>query len=391
MALWKKLLLGLAGLLAVAAAAFFAFAPGIVERGRNAVIPHDPWPVSQEAQALHDRLTIGDWHADSLLWKRDLTLRGDRGHVDLPRLIEGNVGLQVFTAVTKSPAGQNYQSNSADAPDNITLLAIGQLWPPRTWTSLAERALHQAGKLHGFAKAAPESLTVIRSRADLEALLDRRADGADTMGAILGLEGLHAIEGDPANLDRLWEAGYRLWGLTHFFDNAVAASLHGLEDTGLTDLGRRVVEEAERRSAILDLAHASPKTARQVLEMTARPLVVSHGGTRNHCDVKRNFPDDLMQAIAAEGGVIGIGYWEDAVCGTTPKEIAAALAAAVALVGEDHVSLGSDFDGSVETHFDTSELAALTHEMLALGWSEDRIAKIAGGNMVRVLRELLPQ
>lgn len=391
MSLWKKLAAGVAVLAAVAVAVVLAFAPGVVESGRNRVIPHDPWPVSAEAAALHDRLTVGDWHADSLLWDRDLTERGDRGQVDLPRLIEGNVAVQVFTAVTKSPAGQNYESNAADARDNITLLSMVQLWPPRAWDSLTERALYQAERLRGFAEEAPELLTVIRNRGDLDRLLERREAGAETVGGILGLEGMHALEGDFGNIDRLWAAGYRLWGLTHFFDNAVAASLHGREDTGLTDLGRRVVEEAERRSAIIDLAHASPKTAWQVLEMTDRPLVVSHGGTHNHCPVKRNFPDDLMQAIAQTGGVIGIGYWEDAVCGTTPQEIVAAIAAAVELVGEEHVSLGSDFDGSVETHFDTSELAALTHEMLARGWSEQRIAAIMGGNMVRVLRELLPE
>jgi len=97
-----------------------------------------------------------------------------------------------------------------------------------------------------------------------------------------------------------------------------------------------------------------------------------------------------MQAIAAKGGVIGIGYWAEAVCGTTPAQIVAAIAAAVDLLGEDHVSLGSDYDGSVETHFDASELAALTHEMLALGWSEDRIVKLMGGNMMRVLAQVLP-
>ncbi|MDP2567238.1 peptidase M19, partial [Pseudoalteromonas marina] len=74
--------------------------------------------------------------------------RADRGQVDLPRLIEGNVALQVFTAVTKSPAGQNYEENSSEAMDNITLLAMGQLWPVDTWSSLHERARYQAARLH---------------------------------------------------------------------------------------------------------------------------------------------------------------------------------------------------------------------------------------------------
>lgn len=390
MALWKKLALGVVGVAVVGVGAFLTFGPGIVESGRNAVIPHDPWPVAAEAQALHDRLVIGDWHADPLMWNRDLTERGSYGQTDIPRLLEGNVAVQVFTAVTKSPSGQNYDSNSADAGDNITLLAMGQLWPMRTWDSRFERALFQARKLHGFEAADPSKLKIIRTKADLADVLARRAAGERILGGVLGIEGMHALDGDLANIGPLFDAGYRLFGLTHFFDNAVAGSLHGQSGSGLTDLGRAVVAEAIARDVLIDLAHSSPRTAWEVLEIDDRPLVVSHGGTHNHCAVKRNFPDDLMQAIAAKGGVVGIGYWKDAVCGTKPAEIVAAISAAVDLLGEDHVSLGSDYDGSVVTHFDTSELAALTHEMLALGWSEDRIAKLMGGNMMRVLAEILP-
>ncbi|MFT7026165.1 MAG: microsomal dipeptidase-like Zn-dependent dipeptidase [Paracoccaceae bacterium] len=390
MALWTKIALGTGALAGAGLAAFLTFGPGIVEAGRNVVIPHAPWPVSAEAKALHDRLVIGDWHADPLMWNRDLTKRADYGQVDLPRLIEGNVAVQVFTAVTKSPAGQNYEANSADATDNITLLAMGQMWPPRTWDSRFERALYQAQKLRGFEAEAPDMLKIIRTKGDLAALLARRAGGDKIVGGVLGIEGMHALDGDLDNIGPLFDAGYRLFGLTHFFDNAVAGSLHGQSNAGLTDLGREVVKQAIARNVIIDLAHSSPKTAREVLALDDRPLVVSHGGTHGHCPVKRNFADDLMQAIAAKGGVIGIGYWQDAVCGTSPTGIVDAIAAAVDLLGEDHVSLGSDFDGSVETGFDTSELAALTEAMLAIGWSEDRIAKVMGGNMMRVLAQVLP-
>ncbi|MCP4819808.1 MAG: peptidase M19, partial [Shimia sp.] len=135
-------------LVVLAIAAFLIFAPGYVEKSRNAVAPHDPFEINDEAKSLHESLTVGDWHADTLLWKRDPLKRASRGQVDLPRLKEGNVAVQVFTAVTKSPSGQNYEENSADAQDNITLLAIGQLWPVATWDSLYERALFQAERLH---------------------------------------------------------------------------------------------------------------------------------------------------------------------------------------------------------------------------------------------------
>ena len=96
-----------------------------------------------------------------------------------------------------------------------------------------------------------------------------------------------------------------------------------------------------------------------------------------------------MRDIVATGGVIGIGYWANVICDGSPDGVAAAIKAAIAAVGEDHVSLGSDFDGSVPTGFDTSELAALTHALLAEGVSEAEIRKMMGENMLRVLRARL--
>jgi len=376
-------------LLALPIAAILIFAPGFVERQRNVVAPHDPYPVSTAAQTLHASLTIGDWHADSLLWNRDLLKRGNRGQVDIPRLIEGNVALQVFTAVTKSPAGQNYDENAADAPDNITLLAIGQLWPMRTWDSLLERALYQAKRLRGFESRAPDLLKIIRNSADLQDVLARRAAGEQITGALLGLEGAHPLEGDLANLGRLTDAGYRLVGLQHFFDNALGGSLHGQRNGGLTDFGRDVVRAIESGGLILDVAHSSPQVTRDVLDMTDMPIVLSHSGLYSNCPVRRNYPDALMQRIAASGGVIGIGYWADVTCDDSPAGIARTINAAIRVVGEDAVSLGSDFDGSVETSFDTSELAALTQALLDEGLNEVQIRKVMGQNMLRVLRARL--
>ncbi|KIC46162.1 membrane dipeptidase [Tateyamaria sp. ANG-S1] len=386
----KRGLIGLGIVLAAAIAAFLTFAPGYVEKGRNAVVPHDPYPVSDTAQSLHDTLVVGDWHADSLLWKRSIEHRADRGHVDIPRLIEGGVALQVFAAVTKSPAGQNYEANSAETFDNITPLAIGQMWPPRTWGSLAERAIYQAERLHKVAARVPDRLTVITSQAELDAHLTARANGSKAVGGLLGIEGAHALEGDMANLDRIEAAGHRIIGLQHFFDNELGGSLHGTRDMGLTDFGRAVVAEIEARGMVLDLAHASPAVARDAIAMTDMPVIVSHTGLHGFCPVTRNFEDDLMQAVASTGGVIGLGYWGDILCrDATPEAIAAMIVQAIDTVGADHVSLGSDFDGSVTTAFDTSKLASLTHALIDAGLDEPTIAKVMGGNMVRVLRARL--
>ncbi|MFA3917701.1 dipeptidase [Ruegeria hyattellae] len=374
----------------VGAIAVFCYAPAYVEASRNNVIEHAPYPVSGPAAALHETLIVGDLHADPLLWNRDLTQRGSRGRVDIPRLIEGNVALQVFTAVTKSPAGQSYDHNDAEARDNITLLAIIQRWPLRTWESLKERAIYQAEKLHRVEADSDGRLKIIRTRADLDAVLAAKANGEEIVGGILGIEGTHPLEGDMANLDPIFDAGHRVYGLQHFFDNAAGGSLHGQEDSGLTDFGRALVAELATRPVVIDLAHSSPQVARDVIAMTDIPLIVSHTGLHSFCPVKRNYPDDLMIEIAQTGGVIGMGYWADVTCGDiTPAGIAKMIVAAVDVLGEDHVSLGSDFDGSVETAFDTSELAALTSALMDQGLNEAQIRKVMGENMVRVLRARL--
>src|SRR3546814_1548504 len=134
----RRWILGILLVVAVAALAFFALAPCIIERGMN-TIDGKPLPaVSERAKALHRTLTIVDLHSDTLLWKRDILDRAERGHMDLPRLEEGNVALQILASTTKSPKGQNYDANSGDT-DNITSLVIAQLQPVRTWNSLLER------------------------------------------------------------------------------------------------------------------------------------------------------------------------------------------------------------------------------------------------------------
>jgi microsomal dipeptidase-like Zn-dependent dipeptidase len=253
-----------------------------------------------------------------------------------------------------------------------------------------ERALYQSEKLHAFAEDAPDQLYIVTTKAELDAVIAERAVGSEVTAGLLGIEGGHPLEGEMANMDVLYAAGYRLIGLQHFFDNELGGSLHGAGNHGLTEFGKQVVQKAVTDGWIIDLAHSSEQVARDVLAMTDVPIVVSHGGLHGHCPVKRNFPDALMRQIAGTGGVIGMGYWADVVCGDiTPEGIADMIVAAIAAVGEDHVSLGSDFDGSVETAFDTSELPALTTALMNRGLDDDTIAKVMGGNMLRVLRARL--
>jgi microsomal dipeptidase-like Zn-dependent dipeptidase len=120
--------------------------------------------------------------------------------------------------------------------------------------------------------------------------------------------------------------------------------------------------------------------------MARRPVVSSHGGVQATCRVNRNLTDAEIRGIAATGGVVGIGYWDAAVCSTAPRAIVDAIVHVRDLVGIDHVGLGSDFDGAVTTGFDASQLAAITQTLRDRGFSDDAVAQVMGGNVLRVLR-----
>ncbi len=377
------------GLVAVLVLAL-AFAPSIAGRGMNRTLPGAAdLPVSDEARRIQETLDVVDLHADALLWKRNLLRRGRWGHVDVPRLIEGHVALQSFTTVTKTPRGMNIDSNSGGS-DNITPLAMLEAWPPRTWRSLLQRALFQGEKLERVAANSGGRFAIIRTRRDLESYLVLHHDEPETAAGFLGIEGAHALEGSLPNVDRLFDAGFRMFGLTHFFDNEVGGSAHGLEKGGLTDFGRHVVARMEKLGILVDLAHASPALIDDVLAVATRPVVVSHTGVKGTCDNQRNLDDGRLAAIAATGGVVGIGLWDTAVCGTTPADWARAVRHAVDVAGVDHVGLGSDWDGAVASMIDASQTVHLTQALLDAGFGEEDIRKIMGGNAIRVLLETLP-
>lgn len=385
----RKLLLSLLITLLVGSALIFSL-PSLLDRRMNSVESPAPYPASAPAEQLHQTLFIADLHDDALLWERDLLRRYDFGHSDLPRLLEGRVGLQVFSTVTKTPRGLNYERNSAET-DNITLLAMAQRWPRETWSSLLQRALYQAQKLDEASANSQGRLVMIKTRADLASFIQAWQQDPQRLAAILATEGLQPIEGQLENLDTLYDAGFRIAGLTHFFDNEVGGSAHGLEKGGLTALGRQVVKRLEEKAMLVDLAHASRALIDDVLAMATRPVLVSHTGVEGTCPGTRNLSDKHLQGIAATGGVIGIGYWETAVCATSVDAIVQAIRYTADKVGVQHVALGSDFNGTVHTPFDVTGLPQLTQGLLEAGFSHEEIAAIMGGNVQRLLLASLPQ
>ena len=131
---------------------------------------------------------------------------------------------------------------------------------------------------------------------------------------------------------------------------------------------------------------------RDVLATVKAPIFISHGGTISGCPktANRNLPDDILKDIAARGGILGIGYFGGAICDISPKGIAKEIIPAVNLLGVEAVALGSDYDGAVTTSLDTSQLAAITHELLAQGMSEPKILKVLGENARRFFAQNLP-
>ncbi|WP_299080809.1 dipeptidase [uncultured Paraglaciecola sp.] len=386
----KNITIGIALIVVMTVVGLFMFLPAQLEKQMNQKHVSTLPKISEQARELHSQLFIGDWHSDTLLWKRDLIEKHDYGHMDIPRLQQGNVALQMFTTVTKSPEGQNYDANSSEAGDNITKLAMVSLWPVKTWDSLTERALFQASKALKVAEEYPQQVSLITSKSELSQFLVERKTNPLLVGMLLGTEGSHALDGDLNNIQRLYDSGFRMMSLQHFFDNKLGGSLHGESGAGLTEFGRHAITKMLELGVMIDVSHSSEQVVRDVLSISSKPLLVSHTGLYGHCPSARNIADELMQQIAQRGGLIALGYWDGAMCEPNVTEIAKAIKYGIELVGTEHIALGSDYDGSTSVPFDTSELIYLTQALLDVGLSEAQIKQVMGGNMLRYLQQQLP-
>src|SRR5215471_7092242 len=182
----KKIAYALLALLLLALGIFFFVVPGYVDGRLNRVLPRTPYHASDRARELHKQLLIADLHADTLLWDRSLLKRGSRGHVDLPRLQEGNVALQAFTIVSKVPFGLNIERND-DSSDQIRWLGLAERWPLAAWSSLKERALYQARKLDRAAADSSGRLVLIKTGNDVANFIERRGRDQSVVAAMLGV------------------------------------------------------------------------------------------------------------------------------------------------------------------------------------------------------------
>ncbi|SDG25601.1 Zn-dependent dipeptidase, dipeptidase homolog [Limimonas halophila] len=420
-----------------------------IDEDMNAVYePADAPAVTEETRELHSSLFVADLHADTMLWDRDLLERADFGHVDLPRLVEGNVALQVFAVVTKTPKKEeapadaelvNPKASKCIAPDNLNevgWLQVAQMRPLDTWFSLHDRAFYQIDRLKGFidrsqkrheANAKAPYLMLVRDVGDLQELIAKRQNGEPVVGALLAVEGAHWIGGDGMPVEKgvreLFDAGVRMVAPTHRFNNALGASSEGCDQrAGLTDDGRTFLEAAEGRGMVIDLAHATDRGISQGTADRSGPVVVSHTGVRSRCDqaqhagdcvYERNLRRDEIQDVARTGGVVAIGYWPQA-AGRGMESVAATFHAAYKALSApdfvdemrrqepdydplDHIALGSDFDGAVKTPFDVAGLQTLTAALRQFptpegvpAFDDEALRRIYGRNVCKILAAQLP-
>lgn len=369
----RRNLLGLSVVLVV----FFGAIPGYIDQNKNSVstVPPHPKP------AYYDSIPfIADLHCDELLWDRDLLKEISYGHVDLPRMQRANMALQVFTVVSKVPYGINIEQNESTS-DQIALLSFVQLRPPSNWFSVKKRALQQCENLADFAEASEGKLRVIKSRGDLERFMADRAKDHSITSGMLGLEGAQPLEGNLDNLRTFYDAGVRYIGLAHFFDNEFAGSAHGMKKGGLTSLGKELIQKMTSLNITIDLAHASSQTIDDVLALHNGPVLVSHTGVKGVCDNQRNLSDAHLMAIGEHRGLVGIGLWETAVCGTNAAATAKSIRYVADKIGVDKVALGSDWDGAFRMHFDVTGTPRIVAELEKLKFTWPEIEMIMGGNV----------
>ena len=383
----KKIFIVIAVFIVAVVIGFFSIAPGFIDKSMNTTI-HGASPADKIS--WYDSIPfIADLHCDALLWDRNFLQPHDYGHVDLPRMQGANEAFQVFTVVSKTPRNQNYDKNT-DETDQIALLSFAQLKSPADWFSVKSRALHQCEQLYEFASKSNGAFRVITNQQQLKQFIKDREQNHTLTSGMLGLEGAHCLEDDISNLDAFYKAGVRYIGLTHFFDNEWGGSAHGVNKQGLTAKGRQLIKKMDSLHIIIDIAHASPKTVSDIFELTSSPLILSHGGVKGTCDNVRNLSDAQIMEVGRRNGLIGMGLWETAVCGTDAEATARAIKYVVDKIGVDKVALGSDFDGAVRSSYDVTGFPVIVNELIKLGFSRQDIEKIMGGNVRNFMLANLP-
>ena len=370
--------------------------------------------VSARAKQIHDRAIVIDTHDDTtqrLLFDKtfDIAVRQKNGNIDIPRMREGGLDGLFF---------------SIWVPSDVTGAPA-----VKTATALIE-SVHKAVKAH------PNDLVLATTAADV-----RRAAAEHKIAALMGMEGGHMINDDLGQLRKYAADGVRYLTLTHFKNNNWAdSSTDKAQHNGLTPFGKDVVRELNKLGMMVDISHVADKTFYDALEVSKAPVIASHSSCRAIANHPRNMTDDMLRALARNGGVVMINYHVaflseefrvasekrsgdvvasnaamakkcggNEACATMESEredheamrkgelpmvtwekIVEHIDHAVKVAGADHVGLGSDFDGATMPFGmeDASKLPKITDALLKKGYTEQDIEKILGGNILRVMEQV---
>ncbi|MDQ3553082.1 MAG: membrane dipeptidase [Chloroflexota bacterium] len=342
--------------------------------------------VPPEVADFHASIPVVDLLVGTPLFRPELLQRRRRGHVDLPRLVEGGVDLVGFTIATRHPDLRGTLSTPHFRSLGVPARALG-----------SDMAIAAAfiGRIEGWAAASSGRLRLAREAADLP--VEGRGGSGGAVRAFMGVQGGHVLEGDPANVERLHARGVRMLALAHVMDNALVGSNTGRRAYGLTDFGREVVAESERAGIVVDLAHMSPAGIRDIVPLLHRPFVLSHTGFRRlsgrasripgrkFTPRSRNLGDEEARSVAEAGGVVGLTLSTLLLGGHDLDAVARTVDAALELCGPSNVALGSDFDGALRMVCDVAGLPAVTARLLDRGLDRQTVAGVMGGNALRVL------
>lgn len=317
--------------------------------------------LSGAARLHHDALVV-DLHADTLLYVADggrrLAVRSGSGHVDLPRLRQGGVDVQVF-AVYIAP---RY------APDRGYQRASQLL-------EAFERELR-----------ANDRMALCTTVEDIH-----RAGATGRLAAVLSIENAEAIGDRVERVDELWRRGVRIMSLTWNGSNRLADGVGGTEHGGLSAFGRLVLARMQRLGIVVDVSHLSESAFWQVVGATRGPIVATHSNAAAVRPHRRNLTNDQLRAIARRGGVVGINFYPEFLGGDTIDHVLRHVEHMLRVMGPDHVALGTDYDGIGRTPKgleDASKLPRLTEAMVQRGYRPEVVRKILGQNAVRVFREV---
>ncbi len=332
-----------------------------------------------DAVKLHREAVVVDTHCDTLkcllpeftrnrdsMWddRSDVGMgaRSNLGHVDAPRLLEGGVDCQVFAV----------SSERSRTPRH----------PLRTALTMIDRFYREC--------EACDVLTPVTCSGEI---LEAKKKGV--AAGLLSIEGADVIEGRIEMLGVFHRLGVRMVGLVHSLRNQLA---DGVADRrtggGLSELGVQAVEELDRLRMIIDVSHINDEGFWDVLDHAKHPVVASHSNSRAVCSHPRNMTDEMIVALAENGGVMGMNFAPSFVHPekATLQGVVDHIDHIVGLVGPDHVGLGSDFDGIPSTPAgleDVTKMPGITRELVNREYSEADVKKILGGNHLRLMKQVI--